>query len=98
MTSSTDSWRTRLIDALIRHRLPILLASVAISLLAVFPAARLEFDQSIESLYAADDPHLTNYLESKRLFGGDELVGVVYSDRHLMEPEGLTRAGDLAHE
>ena len=88
----------RLVDVLIRYRLPILAASALLSIAAVFPASRLSFNETIESMFAEDDPHLTDYLASRRLFGGDELVGVVYRDRQLLEPEGLERVSRLAQE
>ncbi len=66
--------------------------------LVLFAAAwpisqRLEFDRSIESLYAEGDPYLQEYLESKSLFGGDELAMVAYTDPELFEPgtETLSR-------
>jgi len=80
----------------VRYRLAILIGSAIASILAVFPAARLTFNKSIESLYSEDDPHLRDYLASRRLFGGDELVGVVYTDPELFEPAGLERVKKLA--
>ncbi|MEX0718477.1 MAG: MMPL family transporter [Planctomycetaceae bacterium] len=68
-----------------------LLFPIALLLVAVaWPVAqRLEFEQSIEALYRPDDPVLVDYLESKRLFGGDELVLVAYDDGQLLQPNGL---------
>jgi predicted RND superfamily exporter protein len=88
----------RLVDVLVRYRLPILIGSALASILAVFPASRLTFNQSIESLYAEEDPHLRDYLASRRWFGGDELVGVVYQDPELFERAGLERMKRLAAE
>lgn len=56
---------------------------------AAWPVSQqLRFDESIESLYAKDDPHLTAYLQSKRLFGGDEFIIVAYTDPELFTPDG----------
>ena len=79
-----------------RHRFAVLATSLLASLVAVFPASQLSFNQSIESLYADDDPHLQDYLASRRWFGGDELVGVCYTDSELFEPAGLERVNTLA--
>lgn len=98
MNAPPDSQMTRLVDVLIRYRAALLLLGLAMSVAAWFPASRLSFDQSIETLYAADDPHLQSYLASKRLFGGDELVGVVYRDADLFSDEGLQRVRELADE
>jgi len=48
---------------------------------------QLTFDRSIESLYAKDNPHLRDYLESKSLFGGDEIAMVAYTDPELLSEE-----------
>jgi hypothetical protein len=98
MTPPLESTLERLVEPLVRFRLPILLGSLVISVVAAFWAARLTFEQSIESLYASDDPHLEDYLESKRLFGGDELVGVAYRDPRLFDEEGLDRVRELSAE
>ena len=77
MSAQIASLLARLVDFLIRRRLPILIASVIVTVLAVVPASRLSFNETIESMFSDDDPHLVDYLASKRRFGGDELVGVV---------------------
>ncbi len=68
-------------------------------------SARLTFDRSIESLYAEHDPQLQNYLESKALFGGDELAIIAYTDPELFQqgtrrlsPEAKRRIHELAGE
>lgn len=98
MPSLRGSPLSRLVDALVRHHTPILAGTIALCVLSAFWASRLTFDQSIEALYSSDDPHLRDYLESKRLFGGDELVGVAYRDSGLLSDEGLDRARKLAAE
>lgn len=71
-----------------------MLLAGALVLIAVgwFPASRLAFDQSIESLYAPGDPHLLAYLDSRRLFGGDEFVIVAWPEPRLFREgtAGLT--------
>ncbi|HEY2250983.1 MAG TPA: RND family transporter, partial [Planctomycetaceae bacterium] len=98
MTAWSASLLARLVDLLLRHRLPIAAASALLTLAAVYPASQLTFNETVESMFAADDPHLTDYLASRRLFGGDELVGIVYRDPGLFEKEGLERAARLATE
>ncbi|HTI50495.1 MAG TPA: MMPL family transporter, partial [Planctomycetaceae bacterium] len=98
MPHPRGSLLTRLVDALVRHRRPILLGTIVVSIISAVWASRLTFDQSIEALYASDDPHLQAYVESKRLFGGDELVGVAYRDSDLLGSQGLERVRELAAE
>ncbi|TXT28700.1 MAG: integral membrane protein [Planctomycetota bacterium] len=48
---------------------------------------RLAFEQSIESLYATDNPHLRDFLASRSTFGGDEFLIVAYSEPELFQPD-----------
>lgn len=89
ITESHDSRLGRLADGLIRFRLPLLLVGLGLTALAWPVARQLRFDESIESLYAADDPHLTDYVQSKQAFGGDEFIIVAYTDPQLFEPNSL---------
>jgi len=70
----------------VRWRLVCLPLAILLFLLAWPVSQRLTFDRSIESLYATDDPHVQDYLESKSLFGGDELAIVAYTDPELFDP------------
>lgn len=73
------------------RRLVLLIAAGVATLLAAWPASRLRLNESIETMYAPDNPHLQAYLRSKRLFGGDEFVIVAYRDPHLFaEPNQLS--------
>ena len=73
----------RLLAMVLRYRFALLVATVVAALLAVVPAGQLRFDQSIESLYAQDNPHLAAFRASRELFGGDEFVIVSYEDPQL---------------
>lgn len=55
-----------------------------VALIVSYVVARdLKFDQNIEALYAADDPQLNRYLESKKLFGGDEFLVIAWPEPDL---------------
>ncbi len=77
---------------LTRWRWPLAIAATVLTLAAIVPASRLTLDRSIESLYAADDPRLLDYEESKRLFGGDEFVLVAWTEPKLLERGKLNTA------
>jgi len=83
VTLARDDPVPRLLVLVLRHRVALLVATVVVALLAVVPAGQLRFDQSIESLYAQDDPHLAAFRASRELFGGDEFVIVSYEDPQL---------------
>jgi len=84
-----NDWITRSMLVLLRGRLWLLLGVVVLAVVSWPLANRLEFDQSIETLYAADDPHLIDYVDSKRQFGGDELVIVAWPQANLFEGESF---------
>ncbi|NQV24797.1 MAG: MMPL family transporter [Rhodopirellula sp.] len=67
-------------------RLAILGIALALTILAWPIAARISFDQSIESLYAEDDPHFSAYARSKSHFGGDEFAIIAWEETGLLEP------------
>ncbi|MEX1098187.1 MAG: MMPL family transporter [Planctomycetales bacterium] len=79
----------RIADALVRARRILLPAALLLIGLAWPIAQRLEFEQSIERLFAEEDPILEDYKESKSLFGGDALVLVAYDDGELFRPDSL---------
>ncbi len=94
MASARRSHLETVYDWLIRGRYMLLGGALVLTVLAWFPASRLAFDQSIESLYSPDDPHLLAYLDSRRLFGGDEFVIVAWTEPQLFQEDtgGLTSA------
>ena len=67
----------RLLANVLAHRTKWLLLATAAAVISIWPAGQLRFDQSIESLYAEDDPHLAAFQASRELFGGDEFVIVM---------------------
>jgi predicted RND superfamily exporter protein len=87
-----------LADFLVRYRIGLFIGAVAISAFAFVEASKLTLEQSIESLYALDDPHLLDYRQSKSLFGGDEFVIVVYEDPDLLTADGLARVRSFAEQ
>jgi predicted RND superfamily exporter protein len=89
----------------VRWRRWLLPAALVLFLIAWPLSRRLTFDRSIESLYAVGDPQLLDYLESKALFGGDELAIIAYTDPELftegtreLSPEAEQRIRGLARE
>lgn len=87
MPASPPPWLVRLTDLLLARRGVLLVTALALTALAWGPASRLTFEQSIESLYSADNPRLAAWRDSKRLFGGDEFVIVAYADPTLFGDE-----------
>lgn len=71
------------VETLIRYRLFILPAALAMTALVWPIASQLEFDQSIKSLYADDDPHLEAYKASAVNFGGDEFAIIAWPEPDL---------------
>jgi predicted RND superfamily exporter protein len=76
---------------LVRFRWPLLIAALAATAAAYFPAQRLGFDRSIENMFAPDDPLLPPFRKLKRTFGGDEIALAAYVDPDLLTQRGLER-------
>ena len=77
-----------LAEWLVRLRLPLLVAALVLAALAWTPARHVQFDRSIENMFAADDPLLPPYRLLKQQFGGNEIVMAVYADPHLLAQDG----------
>ncbi|MEM0924872.1 MAG: hypothetical protein AAGJ83_02425, partial [Planctomycetota bacterium] len=62
------------------------------SLAAAYPISqRLETDQSIASLFRADDPTLNEYKNLRTWFGKDDVLVLMYEDESLASTEGIER-------
>lgn len=81
------NWQDRFTALLIRRRWVLLIAALVLTVVAWPVSRKLEFDQSIESLYAPTNPHLQSYLRSKHAFGGDEFVIVAYNESELLDAD-----------
>ena len=87
--SIPPSLAAKLSTGLVRWRWVWFPLAVVLTAIGFWKARELTFDRSIESLYAADNPHLADYRESKSLFGGDEFIIVTFRDPNLLdESEG----------
>lgn len=95
MSPQPQRWLESWVDLLFKLRWILLLVFLVLTGIAVFPASKLDFDQSIESLYSKDDQHLLDYLESKQLFGGDEFVFVAYTVPDLLKQDGAKESEGL---
>lgn len=88
----------RLVDFLISRRWPLLAIGLLATALAWPLANRLQFDRSIENMFAPDDPLLVPYRQLKRTFGGDEIALAAYIDEQLLTDEGLDRLEHLTDQ
>jgi len=85
--STSNRLTNRLISGLFRARNLLLGIASVLLVGSIIISSDLKFDQSIESLYSQDDPHLQKFLESKRLFGGDEFLMIAWRQSDLFEDE-----------
>ena len=77
------------VASLLRWRVLVLVSIGVLAYLAWPVAEQIEFDQSIESLYAKDDPHFSEYATSKALFGGDEFAIIAWREAGLFQPDSV---------
>jgi hypothetical protein len=87
-----------LIEWGIRHRGVLLALGLLSMLAAAVPASQLQLDESIESFYAPTDPHLKDYLDSKRWFGGDEFALIAFDNPEVFQKEALEKLAEFAAE
>lgn len=69
---------------LIRNRWVLLVLALLWLIPAAMYSQQLKLERSIESLYAKNNPHLLDFQQSKKNFGGDEFVIVAFEDPHLI--------------
>ena len=85
--SPRAGWLECVLANVLAHRTKWLLLAATAAVISIWPAGQLRFDQSIESLYAEDDPQLAAFRTSRELFGGDEFVIVAYEETQLFDDE-----------
>lgn len=68
---------------LVGYRWVLLAVAIVTCLAGLRPALSLTFEESIESLFADDNPRLRAYRDSKAWFGGDEFVIVAWREPEL---------------
>lgn len=81
-------------------RWPLLTLAILAAGACVLPARNVQFDRSIENMFAVDDPLLAPYRHLKRVFGGNEVVLAVYTDPQLLDPgrAGIDRLKTISAE
>lgn len=73
---------------LVHWRWLLLAAGLLLVGLSAFYATRVQFDRSIENMFAASNPLLPPYQRLKERFGGNEIVLAVYRDPDLLAADG----------
>lgn len=81
-------WARRITARAIDARWWLLGLAIVLAAVSYFPAGRIEFNRSIENMFAVDDPVLGPYQRLKETFGGNEIVLAVYEDPELLSPDG----------
>ncbi|WP_235905608.1 efflux RND transporter permease subunit [Tautonia marina] len=85
-----------MIALLLRARL-ILFAGTTLALVLLWLFGKeVNYDQSIESFFAADDPNVVAYRQASSQFGNDQFVFIAYHDPDLLTPEGIARVAELS--
>ncbi len=87
-----------MIATLLRLRLVLfILTLVTLGLLVLF-GREVQYDQSLESFFADNDPAVVAYREASDLFVDDQFVFVAYEDPDLLTPDGIARVAQLAED
>ncbi len=88
----------RFVRWLIAWRWPLFGIALLTAAVCYVPAQRLDFDRTIENMFAPGDPILEPYHLLKRAFGANEVVLAAYVDPQLMTSAGLARLRQLTGE
>jgi uncharacterized protein len=75
-------------DFIIRWRILFFAIALVFSLVGWWKSNSLDYDRSIESMFAPKNPVLVPYRKLKLTFGGNEIALAVYEDPELMAPDG----------
>ncbi len=95
-THPSDELPSRWYDIFINRRGFFFFAILLATFLSIPLAGKLRLDESIESMYAPDNPQLKASLASKEAFGGDEFVVVAWKQENLLEQDGLDQIRKFA--
>src|SRR5580698_9809358 len=85
----------RFIRRLIAWRWPLFGLALLAAAVCYMPSQRLDFDRTVENMFAPDDPILEPYHLLKQAFGANEVVLAAYVDPRLMTTAGLARLRQL---
>lgn len=86
----------RLSRILFRVRYVVWLVVLPLTVVSWMLIPPVEFDQTIEGFFPPDHPALLSYEQSKRAFGGDQIIFVAYDDPQLWTEAGMNRVRILA--
>ena len=86
----------RLSRILFRMRYVVWLVVLPLTVVSWMLVPPVEFDQTIEGFFPPDHPALLSYEQSKRAFGGDQIIFVAYDDPQLWTEAGMDRVRILA--
>lgn len=90
--------RTRITDAILRFRIPILAALVGLSIFFAWQWRDLLFEVSPEGMRLSDHPD-TRYYESHVMrFGSDQIIVLVVESENIFRPEVLAKIDFLTRE
>ena len=88
----------RITDLLIWWRIPLAVLGIVAMVLGFLPSEGLQFDRSVENMFAPDDPLMVPYDKLTRTFGGNQIVMAVYADEQLLAADGsgIRRLAELS--
>lgn len=88
---------TAITDFLIRARWPLLVIALIAGIVSIGPARRLDFDRTINTMFAEDDPLIPPYRKLQRIFGDSEVALAVYDDPQLLSDDkvGIRRLANI---
>ncbi len=87
-----------MIDFLLKARHLAIGAVLLLLVALLISGKRVDYEQSIRSFFAENDPDIIQYGKASDAFGDDNFVFVAYDDPDLLTPAGMDRVAELARE
>ena len=88
-----------IVSKLINWRWSFLVIASVLVVICIGPAGRLDFDRTLESMFAQDDPLMLPYRRMQELFGNNGIVLAVYDDPQFFAADaaGIQRLIKIRH-
>ncbi|MBX6312764.1 MAG: MMPL family transporter [Isosphaeraceae bacterium] len=85
-----------MIRLLLRARHVSFAAAVLLLVGLLIDGRHVQYEQSVTSFFAEDDPDVIAYQRASKLFGSDNFIFIAYDDPALLTPAGMDRVAELA--
>ena len=87
-STAMDSFSIGFARLIVHFRWPLFLCATALSILSGWVSREVSYNRSFEQMFAKNSELLEPYRRAKKIFGGSEVVLLVYEDENLLAADG----------